>query len=293
MAADFTSSTGENRYFIDIEQGAETARLLEQERLFSEAMGGLLPELDDLSQLRRVLDIACGPGGWALELATRYPHLEIVGIDINPTMIDYALATARVRELSNVTFEVADARQRLPFHDAAFDLVNARLIMAFMDQRTWPALLAECRRLLRPGGIIRLTEIETPVSNSPAYQRLYNCLNRALAQQKRTFSVDGNSTGIVYMLARLLREAGFVNIQRRAFYYDGSYGMPMHDSGYRDMQALFCLTKPFLLASGVIDEAEFEQVYQQMLQEMAAEDYTIVGFGLTAWAINPSEPTSH
>ncbi len=133
-------------------------------------------------------------------------------------------------------------RQPLRFGDASFDLVHARLMVGFMDKAAWPALLSECRRVLRPASIIGLTEIETPVSHSPAYQRLYSCMNRAMAQQGRTFSVDGNSMGIVYMLARLLREAGFESVQQRAFCADGSYGMPLHQGGYRDMQALFSLS---------------------------------------------------
>ncbi|GHP00378.1 hypothetical protein KSF_104250 [Reticulibacter mediterranei] len=56
--------TEQNRYFIDTESAAEMARLLQQERLLTRAMGSLFPSDLDPTHLHRVLDIACGPGGW-------------------------------------------------------------------------------------------------------------------------------------------------------------------------------------------------------------------------------------
>ncbi len=86
--------SSENAYVIDIEQAAETARLIEQDKLFTSATGGLFPEQPDLSQTETLLDIGCGPGGWTLDVAYAYPDINVVGIDINPTMIDYGFAQA-------------------------------------------------------------------------------------------------------------------------------------------------------------------------------------------------------
>ncbi|HJT57596.1 MAG TPA: hypothetical protein VJ761_13930, partial [Ktedonobacteraceae bacterium] len=59
----------ESDYFIK-DSGAELARLVEQERAFEQALGGLLPEYADekefVGRLQRILDLACGSGGWAL-----------------------------------------------------------------------------------------------------------------------------------------------------------------------------------------------------------------------------------
>src|SRR6266699_2543618 len=41
-----------------------------------------------------------------------------------------------------------------------FDLVNARTIAGFMRTSDWPALVQECVRILRPGGILRFTETD-------------------------------------------------------------------------------------------------------------------------------------
>ena len=67
-------STG---YVIDVESPAETARLMKQDRLLTECMGGVFPEGVDLSTSTAILDLACGPGGWALDVAFAYPHIQV------------------------------------------------------------------------------------------------------------------------------------------------------------------------------------------------------------------------
>src|SRR5437764_1037657 len=83
----------ENVYFNDPESGAEMARLLTQDRLITRGMGGLFSERSDLSGIHRILDVACGPGGWALEVAFSYAEREVVGLDVSRAMIDYSVGT--------------------------------------------------------------------------------------------------------------------------------------------------------------------------------------------------------
>src|SRR5437588_1520651 len=105
----------ENIYFNDPESGAEMARLLNQDRLITKGMGGLFAERSDLSGIHRILDVGCGPGGWALEVAFTYPEIEVVGLDISEAMINYARTQAKVRGLDNAHVSVIDARQSLDF----------------------------------------------------------------------------------------------------------------------------------------------------------------------------------
>jgi len=103
----------ENTYVIDTENAAELARLLHQDRITTKSMGGLLSEQPDLSIIHDILDIACGPGGWALEVADTYRHMEVVGIDISESMIEYARALARAQKLENIEFLVMNALKPL------------------------------------------------------------------------------------------------------------------------------------------------------------------------------------
>ena len=278
-----------NRYVIDIENGAETARLLAQDQLYTRAMGGVLPEHSDLSAFEQVLDLACGPGGWALELGFAYRDIEVTGVDLNPSMIGYARTLARVQHLDHVTFQVMDVTQPLAFDAHAFDLVNARFLVGFLDTASWPGLLTECLRVLKPGGILRLTECEQSISSSPALQQLGRYLTQALYQQGRTFSADGQSIGIAHMLGTLLHHAGFVQLHKRAFLLDSSYGEPLYSASCKQMEVTFALLKPYLIRSGVVDEVTFDDLYYRMLMQTIHEDFCGVSFGLTAWGTKPAE----
>lgn len=276
-------SSSSNKYIVDTELSTEIARLIEQDKLLTKAMGGLLPEQPDLSSAEQIIDLACGPGKWAIDLAFAYPGIEIIGVDLDATIINYAHALATSRGLTNVTFEVMDIKKPLEFEDNTFDLINARSIVGLMDKKDWPSLLAECTRILKPGGLIRLTEGEAVVTNSAALQRLNNCLAQAMQKQGRTFSVDGNTFGIAYILGTLLHTAGFEKIEKRPFILDASYGTEFHYGSCKDAETLFVLLKPFFLKSGLVTEEEFDQLYQTMLIDTLGDDFTCITFGLTCW----------
>src|SRR5947209_14425138 len=132
-------------------------------------MGGPLTGIADPKALHDVLDLGCGPGGWVLDTAFENPHMEVAGIDISRIMIDYANARARTQQLPNASFGVMDITRPLEFPDASFDLVNARFLFAVLKRDAWSPFLDECTRVLRPGGILRLTEsVDFGYTNSAA-----------------------------------------------------------------------------------------------------------------------------
>lgn len=270
----------ENSYLIDIESGMETARLLAQESLLARALGGLFPEQPDLSQVKRILDLGCGPGAWANEVAFAYPDIEVVGVDLSATMVEYARAMARVQRRENASFQVMDVRQPLAFEDQSFDLVHGRFLASFLAQRDWPHLIAECKRVLTTGGILRLSECEVSISSSLALQRLHAALYQALYRQGRTFSHDGCSIGIAHMLGKFLRDAGFEQIEQYPFLLDCSLGLDMHASACKQTEVSFLLLKPYLITTGVIGEAEFDALHHRMMIEMLHDDFTCLSFGL-------------
>jgi ubiquinone/menaquinone biosynthesis C-methylase UbiE len=79
-------------YFVqDKRNKTELTRLAIQDQMLTTAMGGVLPEQPDPTVFRRVLDVACGTGGWLIEAAKAYPTMSLVGIDISQRMIRYAV----------------------------------------------------------------------------------------------------------------------------------------------------------------------------------------------------------
>ncbi len=95
-----------------------------------------------------VLDVGCGTGQLAFALAARGQVGQVVGVDLSPAYIQYALGhspDARIR------FQVGDACA-LDFPDHSFDRVLSLLALHFIP-RTEQAL-AEMRRVARPGGVV-------------------------------------------------------------------------------------------------------------------------------------------
>ena len=87
------------------------------------------------------IELGCGPG--AATESLRALGFTALGIDIDPVRI----AAARARFPACV-FRVADVAA-LPLPDAACDLVFSCSVLQYVDHRR---MLAECRRVLRPGG---------------------------------------------------------------------------------------------------------------------------------------------
>jgi SAM-dependent methyltransferase len=101
---------------------------------------------------RRVLDIGPGDGWPALPVAAARSDLEVVGVDPSPLRVDVCTANAARLGLSNARFAIGDGAA-LPFADATFDLVTAA---SSIEEASDPErVLAECARVLRPGGVLR------------------------------------------------------------------------------------------------------------------------------------------
>lgn len=95
---------------------------------------------------RTVLDLACGTGGVARELAR--PGRTVIGLD----MSGYELAEARRRSPEGI-FVQADARH-LPLRDGSMDAVVSSF--GFAVVRPMPVLAKEVERVLAPGGVVAI-----------------------------------------------------------------------------------------------------------------------------------------
>ena len=117
-----------------------------------------------------VLDLGCGTGELARQVARHYPSARVFAGDFTGAMLLRARAeTARRAERGRLDFGRATAL-RLPFADGAFDLVTNAFVARNLSDL--PKALREMHRVLRPAGVLLTLEITEPVS--PAFGRLFH-----------------------------------------------------------------------------------------------------------------------
>jgi SAM-dependent methyltransferase len=140
------------------------------DRLIAPALVGLAPGLYEelLAELRpgdRVLDVGCGGGQLEVLLAGRRPDLRLTALDLSQGQARRArrrtslLARGRGAHPASSPVEVVrGSALALPFGDGLFDGV-----VSIASLKHWPDPglgLAECLRVLRPGGGLAVVEAD-------------------------------------------------------------------------------------------------------------------------------------
>ena len=279
-------STNENSYVLPTESAAEMARLINQDQAVTAAMGGLFPTNLDLTGVRSVLDVACGPGGWTREVASQFPDVEVTGIDISKTMVDYANAYVKVQKLDNIHFSVMDATKTLDFPDASFDLVNARFMAGFLRKEWWPQIIKEFARVTRPGGFIVLTECDVWGNTNSEHFEIEKVRSlKAIAKAGLSQHPLGLNLGATTMLAKHLRDAGCRDIQQQPHLLDYSVGTSGYPAMLENFRVSIVLAQPFYRKVLQVSQEELDADYNAIMAEMMQPDFRAHWQFLTAWGM--------
>jgi len=168
---------------------------------------------------QQALDICCGTGDIAIELANRVgPTGTVTGSDFSRPMLELAADKARSDGLDQVSFEWADALE-LPYADDTFDALT--IGFGARNLADLPKGLAEMYRVLKPGGRVVILEITQP-SRQPLASFFGLWFDRIVPGIGK---VAGDSSAYTYLpesvrsfpdaatLAKLLDEAGFNHVR--------------------------------------------------------------------------------
>jgi SAM-dependent methyltransferase len=132
----------------------ETRRLIVQNQIYGPITRRFF-ETAGIGPGMKVLEIGSGAGDVALLLADLVgPRGQVVGVEMNPEILDTARARAAAAGWTNVTFRVGDAHD-LPL-DSDFDALAGRWVLMHMPDPT--ATLRNLATRLRPGGIVAFHE---------------------------------------------------------------------------------------------------------------------------------------
>jgi demethylmenaquinone methyltransferase / 2-methoxy-6-polyprenyl-1,4-benzoquinol methylase len=129
-------------------------------------------------QPAKVLDVASGTAGVAVQLATR-TGAQVAGVDLTEQMLRQGsvnVARAGLRERIGL---VAGRAEQLPFPDASFDALTFTYLLRYVDDPA--ATLTELGRVVKPGG--RMASLEFCVPQAPWWHAAWWLYTRLLLPQ--------------------------------------------------------------------------------------------------------------
>ena len=133
-----------------------------------------------------VLDLGCGSGAFTMPVARVVGEGgKVYAVDIQPAMLqqlERKLAKAENQDIRNIELKQASAYD-LPFEDDTVDLIYMVAVLQEIPDRG--GALREIRRVLKPGGILAVTELLP----DPDYPLRSTTLNIC---QREGFVVDDN-----------------------------------------------------------------------------------------------------
>lgn len=166
------------------------------------------PKIMDTAQIQpgqRVLDVACGTGILAREVASRTgPTGHVAGLDLSPGMLAVA------KELAPGVEWRQGAAESLPFPDQSFDTVVSQFgLMFFTDRRQ---ALREMLRVMIPGGRL-VVAVWDSLDNTPAYAAEVALLERVAGRQAADALRAPFVLGDRQALATLFADAGAASVE--------------------------------------------------------------------------------
>ena len=186
----------------------ELQRLGLQHRLWSDALQ-LGCRRARLQPGQRVLDVGCGPGFAAFDLAQMVSDRgAVVAVDESQPFIDYLSQQAAQRGLSQLRGRSGDVQQLGPVlaGEAPFDMAYARWVLCFVPDPA--AVVRGVAAALRPGGRFVVHDYFNYTSMSLAPRSVFH--DRAVAATALSWRKRGGDPDIVGRLPQLLDDAGFV-----------------------------------------------------------------------------------
>jgi SAM-dependent methyltransferase len=220
---------------------------------------------------RQILDVGCGTGQWAYEMAREYPQALVVGLDLEE-------AKNPVSAPDNYRFVQGDVLKGLPFADNTFDFVHQRFLITAIPLTAWSEVVKELARVTAPGGWVELVEGSTAIAPmGPVTQRLKGLVDQLAAL--RGLDIGG---AVVESLESCLREAGLVRVQQRVIDVPlGEWGGRVGALSMLNFREVWTALSGAAAARFQIPPEEWAAMIEVMVQE--CNEYRTQGRGVVAY----------
>ena len=156
-----------------------------------------------------VLDMGCGNGITSSLLAEYVQHGRVVGVDFSKDLIEQAQILQQKKQQANLSFTRGDAYDS-GLEGNQFDFVYCRLLLQHLSEPG--KALRELWRLLRPGGILCVVDIDDKwIMLYPEPAELAPLIARSMRAQR----VGGGDREVGRKLTSYLQNAGFRSVMTR------------------------------------------------------------------------------
>ena len=224
---------------------------------------------DLLPRLRpgmRVLDFGCGQGTISVGLAKAVDPGELHGIDVEDSQVAAATEAAKAGGHENAHFRAGDVTD-LPFEDEWFDVVHCNAVLMHVPDTN--AALSEIARVLKPGGIVSVRELNTASSfMTPDFGNL----DGAWQAYATLLAANGGHPQMGTEIKGILHTAGFAEVEA-----NGSFELFHTDA---DREFFHGFLREWFFGGDVVEKATQHGI-------VAPEQFQAWSRSLDAWKEHP------
>ena len=244
-----TESKADATYTMGRSAG-ETERLIEQAHLYERVTLRMLRNAG-VEPGMKVLDIGSGAGDVAMAAAQLVgPEGAVVGVDMNPEILETARARAQQAGHANIEFLAGDALElELP---RDFDAVVGRLVLMYIADPV--AALKQFATHLRSGGIVAFQEAELTLYRA-VHSSETPVVNQLVEWGLEVFQRSGANIGMGLELQRVFTEAG---LPAPVAHLEAPAGAGSEWVGFGFLQQAFTSLLPLLESFGIATAAEVD-----------------------------------
>ena len=173
-----------------------------------------------LEHVRSVLDVGAGLGHWGSTLLeVLSPQACVVGVERDPRWVIQAGERVDALGLTGRCRYVQGVAEALPFEDESFDLATCQTLLIHVADPA--AVISEMRRVVRPGGLLLLSEpnnlagllVADSTTASKSVVELMERIAFGLICERGKAAVGEGDSSVGDLLPGMLAEAGLIDIQ--------------------------------------------------------------------------------
>lgn len=249
---------------------SETDRLIKQSQLYDDITRRFFLR-SGITEGMNVLDVGSGAGDVAFALADIVgSEGTVIGVDVNPDILDIARARAKAENYTNIEFIAGDIRT-LEF-PSGFHAVAGRLVLMYMADPV--DALKYFATLLKTGGIVAFQEVDF----SPYTVAVHPdtpLINNLIAWGRTVFERSGAHVEMGLELYKAFVDAG---LPEPTLHFEAPMGGPEGWSGYDYLENSFRSILPLLEAYEITtaEELDVDTLAQRIQAEVSASKRPIM-----------------